>query len=109
MIGFRILERKRKVADLVVRQFRDIPVANISDSMSRITAGGARLRPMHGGGAMAGPAFTVKTRPEHVSGLSGPVGLGGRGATQRLATAAGATLLEGDPLAAADRVAVGAL
>ncbi len=63
MIGFRILERKRKVADLVVRQFRDIPVANISDSMSRITAGGARLRPMHGGGVMAGPAFTVKTRP----------------------------------------------
>ena len=63
MIGFRILERKRKVADRVVQQFRDIPVANISDSMSRITAGGARLRPMHGGGAMAGPAFTVKTRP----------------------------------------------
>ena len=63
MIGFRILERKRKVGEQVVRQFRDIPVANISDSMSRLTAGGARLRPMHGGGAMAGPAFTVKTRP----------------------------------------------
>ena len=28
-----------------------------------MTAGGARLRPMHGGGAMAGPALTVKTRP----------------------------------------------
>jgi len=63
VIGFRILERKRKVGEQVVRQFRDIPVANISDSMSRLTAGGARLRPMHGGGAMAGPAFTVKTRP----------------------------------------------
>jgi regulator of RNase E activity RraA len=31
--------------------------------MSRMTAGGARLRPMHGGGRMAGPALTVKTRP----------------------------------------------
>ena len=28
-----------------------------------MTAGGPRLRPMHGGGVLAGPAFTVKTRP----------------------------------------------
>ncbi len=63
MIGFRILERKRQVAAHVVAQFRDIPVANVSDSMSRLTAGGARLRPMHRGGVMAGPALTVKTRP----------------------------------------------
>ena len=63
MIGFGIFARKRKVDERVVAQFRDIPVANVSDSMSRMTAGGARLRPMHGGGAMAGPAFTVKTRP----------------------------------------------
>src|SRR3546814_21148175 len=28
-----------------------------------MTAGGARLRPMHAGGVMAGPALTVKTRP----------------------------------------------
>ncbi|HEX7928713.1 MAG TPA: RraA family protein, partial [bacterium] len=40
-----------------------LPVANISDMMARMTAGGARLRPMHGGGNMAGPALTVKTRP----------------------------------------------
>ena len=63
MIGFRILERRRQVAAHVVAQFREIPVANVSDSMSRLTAGGARLRPMHGGGPMAGPALTVKTRP----------------------------------------------
>lgn len=63
MIGFRILERTRKVDARVVAQFRDLPVANVSDSMSRLTAGGARLRPMHSGGVMAGPAFTVKTRP----------------------------------------------
>jgi RraA family protein len=63
VIGFRILRRARKVDGDVVAQFRDIPVANVSDSMYRMSAGGARLRPMHRGGRMAGPAFTVKTRP----------------------------------------------
>ncbi|MFJ3047769.1 RraA family protein [Herbaspirillum chlorophenolicum] len=61
--GFRILERQRKVADDVVQQFSAIPVANISDSMSRMTAGGARLRPLHRGGKLAGAAITVKSRP----------------------------------------------
>ena len=63
MIGFRILKRARKVEERVVEQFRGLPVANVSDSMYRLSAGGARLRPMHQGGPMAGPAFTVKTRP----------------------------------------------
>ena len=63
MIGFRIVERARKVDPRTVEQFRDVPVANVSDSMYRLSAGGARLRPMHGSGAMAGPALTVKTRP----------------------------------------------
>ena len=63
MIGFRILSRARKVDAQVVARFREIPVANVSDSMFRMSAGGARLRPMHRGGRMAGPAFTVKTRP----------------------------------------------
>lgn len=63
MIGFRILKRARSVDARVVAQFRDLPVANVSDSMHRMSAGGARLRPMHGGGRMAGPALTVKTRP----------------------------------------------
>jgi RraA family protein len=63
LIGFRILERGRKVDAGVVARFREIPVANVSDSMYRMSAGGARLRPMHKGGRMAGPAFTVKTRP----------------------------------------------
>jgi len=63
LIGFRILERPRKVSAEVVAQFRALPVANVSDSMFRLTAGGARLRPMHDGGVLAGPAFTVKTRP----------------------------------------------
>ncbi len=61
--GFRILPRIRKVAPEVVAAFRDLPVANVSDVMSRMTAGGARLRPMHARGVLAGPALTVKTRP----------------------------------------------
>jgi regulator of RNase E activity RraA len=62
-IGFRILRRERKVAAEWAEKFRELPVANVSDMMSRMTAGGPRLRPMHGGGVLAGPAFTVKTRP----------------------------------------------
>ena len=62
-IGFRILERKRVApADLVAR-FAALPVANVSDSMSRMTAAGDRLRKMHRDGGLAGPALTVKARP----------------------------------------------
>ena len=63
MIGFQICKRTRKVDAETIARFRDLPVANISDSMSRMTAGGPRLRPIHAGGVLAGPAFTVKTRP----------------------------------------------
>lgn len=62
-IGFRILPISRRVAPEVVTSFQTLPVANVSDSMSRMTAGGARLRPFYSGPTMAGPAFTVKTRP----------------------------------------------
>lgn len=62
-VGFRVLGRSRAVGADVVRDFKQLPVANISDVMSRMTAGGPRLRPMHAGGRMAGPALTVKTRP----------------------------------------------
>ncbi|MFN9473334.1 MAG: RraA family protein, partial [Acidovorax sp.] len=61
MIGCQILKRQRAVGLELARQFLDVPVANVSDCMSRMTAGGARLRPMHDGTAMAGPAFTIKT------------------------------------------------
>lgn len=63
MVGFRVLKRRRQVSADVVERFRALPVANISDSMSRMTAGGAKLRPMHGGGMLAGPTVTVKSRP----------------------------------------------
>ena len=62
-VGFRILKRNRKIGADVVERFARLPVANVSDSMSRLTAGGARLRPMHGSGGLAGPALTVKTAP----------------------------------------------
>lgn len=63
MIGFRIYERSERVAPEWVEKFKTIPVANVSDCMSRMTAGGASLRPMHAGGVLAGAALTVKTRP----------------------------------------------
>ena len=63
MIGLQILKRRRQVETAMVEKFRTIPVANISDCMARMTAGGPRLRPMHASGRLAGPALTVKTRP----------------------------------------------
>jgi regulator of RNase E activity RraA len=62
-IGFAIHQRARKVATDIVEGFRVLPVANVSDCMSRMTAGGPRLRPMHKHGQLAGPAFTVRSRP----------------------------------------------
>ncbi|SHK41963.1 Regulator of RNase E activity RraA [Roseomonas rosea] len=63
-IGFRIHRRIRQVDAAVIARFRALPVANVSDVMSRMTAGGARLRPMQAAGAiLAGPALTVRTRP----------------------------------------------
>jgi RraA family protein len=62
-LGFRILRRRQCVDLALVERFRVVPVANVSDSMSRMAAAGPRLRPMHAGGGMAGPALTVKLRP----------------------------------------------
>jgi RraA family protein len=63
VLGVRINQCRRRVQSEIAARFRDLPVANVSDSMARMVAGGPRLRPMHAGGPMAGPAFTVKTRP----------------------------------------------
>src|SRR5919107_5769843 len=62
-IGFRIRKNTRKVSADIVEKFRGLPVANVSDSMSRLAASGPRLRPMHRSGALAGPALTVRSRP----------------------------------------------
>lgn len=78
MYGFAIHERQETASADLLERFSTIPVANISDVMSRMTAGGARLRPMHDGTPMIGVAVTVKTRPgdnlmiHHAMDISGP-------------------------------------
>ncbi len=62
-IGFRILNRERTASKKLVAEFAKLPVANVSDSMARMTAAGPSLRPMHTSGGMAGVALTVKARP----------------------------------------------
>jgi len=63
MNGMQILQRRQCIAGHFIQAFADIPVANISDCMTRMTAGGPALRPLHKSGRLAGPAVTVKTRP----------------------------------------------
>lgn len=62
-VGFRIRTGWDRVPSSYVESFRQLPVANVSDSMSRLAAGGPKLRPMHAKGVLAGPALTVRTRP----------------------------------------------
>lgn len=62
-IGFRILERKRAAPAEWVAKYAALPVANVSDSMARMTAAGDGLRKMHRTGQLAGPGVTVKARP----------------------------------------------
>jgi RraA family protein len=61
--GLKILKRMRAAGPDMTAAFRALPVANVSDSMQRLTAAGPRLRPMHAGGGMTGPALTVKAPP----------------------------------------------
>lgn len=61
--GFRILKRRQCVTPDQVAAWAGVPLANISDVMSRGAAGGARLRPYHDGQPLAGAALTVRTRP----------------------------------------------
>lgn len=62
-IGFRICHRPQVASKALVEAFSKLPVANVSDSMARMTAAGSRLRPMHSSGGMAGVALTVRSRP----------------------------------------------
>jgi len=59
----RILEIPRRPDPRLVAEFATTATAHLSDSMERLQAAGAELRPMHAGGVLAGPAFTVKTAP----------------------------------------------
>ncbi|MGP9820781.1 RraA family protein [Salinarimonas sp. NSM] len=62
-LGFRVLAGHVRADTADVRALADIPCAVLSDNLGRMVAGGARLRPMHRGGRLAGTALTVKTRP----------------------------------------------
>jgi regulator of RNase E activity RraA len=63
-IGSRILPRVPCTDPTLIDRFRSVAVANASDMMGRLAAGGPRLRPIHKSGTvLCGPAFTVKTRP----------------------------------------------
>ena len=46
MNGFQVLQRRRQVSTEIVNAYRGLPVANISDCMGRMSAAGARLRPL---------------------------------------------------------------
>lgn len=59
--SMRILEIGKRPDPKLVAEFKKMVTPHLSDSMERLYAGGPRLRPMHRGGTMAGPAFTVKT------------------------------------------------
>jgi hypothetical protein len=58
-IGFRILRRVRKVDAAAAAKFKALPLANVSDVMSRMSAGGAanllRVISSSGGRRCSGP------------------------------------------------------
>lgn len=62
MLGLQVLQRKRAVGREHAQKFLTVPVANVSNCMSRLFSGSANLYPMHRGDPMAGPALTVKVR-----------------------------------------------
>ena len=63
-LGFRIHNRTRQVSADLAEAFRALPVANVSDCMSRMFAGGTTLRPIHTHAmTLSGPALTVRCRP----------------------------------------------
>ena len=62
-LGFQILNRPHVAPKALVDAFAALPVDNVSDSMSRLSAAGPRLRPLHASGGMAGVALTVRCRP----------------------------------------------
>ena len=62
-VGFRIKQSWGRIDPALVEKFKSIPVANVGDCMWRMYAGSNALRPMHKDGVLAGPAYTVLTRP----------------------------------------------
>lgn len=61
--GFRIKQSWTRIDSALVAAFRELPAANVSDSMQRLAAAGPALQPMHGEAVLCGPALTVRCRP----------------------------------------------
>jgi RraA family protein len=61
--SMRILDIPRRPEARLVAELAKMVTPHLSDSMERLYAGGPQLRPMHKGGKLAGPAYTVKTTP----------------------------------------------
>ena len=62
-IGFRILPMPPRPPRKLIKALAAMVTAHLSDNMNRLVAGGAALRPLHRGGKLCGPAFTVKVAP----------------------------------------------
>ncbi|HKJ57199.1 MAG TPA: RraA family protein [Nitriliruptoraceae bacterium] len=63
-MGYRVARRERKVDADRAAAFIGLPVANVSDVMGRMFAGGSAIRPIHlEPFQVAGPALTVRSRP----------------------------------------------
>ena len=58
--GFRILPAPPRPARELVAALAEMVTAHLSDNMSRLQGAAAAIRPMHGGGRLAGPALTVR-------------------------------------------------
>ena len=61
--SMRILDIPKRPDPRLVAELAKMVTPHLSDSMERLYAGGPQLRPMHKGGKLAGPAYTVKTTP----------------------------------------------
>ena len=61
-VGFRIFPAPKRPNQALLRAFRGVAVANISDCMNRMFAA-TGLYPMHRGGQMIGAALTVRVPP----------------------------------------------
>ena len=61
-LGFQILSAQHRAPDALLDRFIGVAAAHLSDNMSRLSATGAALRPMHKGGGLVGNALTVRVR-----------------------------------------------
>jgi len=62
MLTYRVLAMPPRPSAEAIAELKTFPVPMISDGLGRLR-GAVGLRPYHRSGRLAGPAFTVKTRP----------------------------------------------